>query len=135
MNLSNDLELYRQSPGEELFSTLHLVEIYFDTATFDDIERDKKIKTEAQLSLIGGTMGLLTGFSIISGVEIVFFLIRLVDMLAFSPDINNPNAFRLVSSFRTEGASVWSAMKSKLQNCKRKKSETKIICSCYITNL
>ena len=37
-------------------SPLQLVEIYFDTATFDDIERDKKIKTEAQLSLIGGTM-------------------------------------------------------------------------------
>ena len=54
-----------------------MVEIYFDTATFDDIERDKKIKTEAQLSLIGGTMGLLTGFSIISGVEIISFLFRL----------------------------------------------------------
>ena len=38
-------------------SSLHLVQIYFDTATFDNIERDKKIKTEAQLSLIGGTMG------------------------------------------------------------------------------
>ena len=68
-----------------------MVEIYFDTATFDDIERDKKIKTEAQLSLIGGTMGLLTGFSIISGVEIIFFLIRSVDIVAFSPFINYPN--------------------------------------------
>ena len=69
--------------GEELPpSTLQLVEIYFDTATFDDIERDKKIKTEAQLSLIGGTMGLLTGFSIISGVEIIFFLIRLFTTIA-----------------------------------------------------
>ena len=57
------------------------MEIYFNTATFDDIERDRKIKTEAQLSLIGGTMGLLTGFSIISGIEIVFFLIRLVEHL------------------------------------------------------
>ena len=57
------------------------MEIYFDTATFDDIERDKKIKTEAQLSLIGGTMGLLTGFSIISGVEIIFFLFRLIQMM------------------------------------------------------
>ena len=57
-------------------STLQLVQIYFDTATFDEVERDKKIKTEAQLSLIGGTMGLLTGFSIISGVEIIFFLFR-----------------------------------------------------------
>ena len=59
-----------------------MVEIYFDTATFDDIERDKKIKTEAQLSLIGGTMGLLTGFSIISGVEIIFFLFRLFTTIA-----------------------------------------------------
>ena len=31
---------------------------------------------EAQLGLIGGTMGLLTGFSILSAVEIVYFLIR-----------------------------------------------------------
>ena len=69
------------------------MEIYFDTATFDDIERDKKIKTEAQLSLIGGTMGLLTGFSIISGVEIIFFLIRSVDIVAFGPFINYPNLF------------------------------------------
>ena len=55
-----------------------MVEIYFDTATFDDIERDRKIKTEAQLSLIGGTMGLLTGFSIISGVEIIYFAAKIV---------------------------------------------------------
>ena len=67
-----------QISGQELPpSILQLVQIYFDTATFDDIERDKKIKTEAQLSLIGGTMGLLTGFSIISGIEIIFFLFRL----------------------------------------------------------
>ena len=79
MNSNHQISL----PGEELPpSTLQLVEIYFDTATFDDIERDKKIKTEAQLSLIGGTMGLLTGFSIISGVEIVFFLIRSLAILA-----------------------------------------------------
>ena len=57
------------------------MEIYFDTATFDDIERDKKIKMEAQRSLIGGTMGLLTGFSIISGVEFIFFLLRLIRMI------------------------------------------------------
>ena len=65
--------------GEKLpESTLQLVQIYFDTATYDEVERDKKIKTEAQLSLIGGTMGLLTGFSIIGGIEIIFFLFRLI---------------------------------------------------------
>ena len=31
---------------------------------------------EAQLGLIGGTMGLLTGFSILSGVEIVYYTIK-----------------------------------------------------------
>ena len=67
---------YNLISGKEIHSTLQLVQIYFDTATFDEVERDKKIKTEAQLSLIGGTMGLLTGFSIISGVEILFFLFR-----------------------------------------------------------
>ena len=63
--------------GEELAnSTLEVVQVFFDTATFDNIKRDKKVKVEAQLSLIGGTMGLFTGFSIISGVEIIYFLAK-----------------------------------------------------------
>ena len=67
-------------------STIELVQIYFDTATFDNIQRDKKIKLDAQISLIGGTMGLLTGFSIISGIEIVFFLIKLIKSLRIARD-------------------------------------------------
>ena len=51
--------------------------IYFDTATFDNVERDQRVKFEAQISLVGGTMGLLTGFSIISGIETIYFLFRL----------------------------------------------------------
>ena len=47
--------------------------IYFDTPTFDRVTKDEKANFEAKLSAIGGTMGLLTGFSIISGVEIVYF--------------------------------------------------------------
>ena len=35
-----------------------------------------KVTIEAQLGLIGGTMGLLTGFSILCGVEIIHYLIR-----------------------------------------------------------
>ena len=63
--------------GDELpTSTLRVIQIFFDTATFDNIEKDKKVKLEAQVSLIGGTMGLLTGFSIISGVEIIYFAAR-----------------------------------------------------------
>ena len=55
-----------------------MVQIYFDTATFDEIERDVKVTLEAQLGLIGGTMGLLTGFSILSGVEILYFAAKWV---------------------------------------------------------
>ena len=32
---------------------------------------------EDQLSAIGGTMGLLTGFSLISGVEILYFMVKI----------------------------------------------------------
>ena len=38
----------------------------------------RKVTMEAQLGLIGGTMGLLTGFSILSGVEIIYYLLRFV---------------------------------------------------------
>ena len=47
--------------------------IYFDTPTFDRITKDKAAKFVDMLSAIGGTMGLLTGFSIISAVEILYF--------------------------------------------------------------
>ena len=53
-----------------------MVEIYFGAATYDKIEKDVKVTLEAALGLIGGTMGLLTGFSILSGVEIIFYVIK-----------------------------------------------------------
>ena len=31
---------------------------------------------EAALGLVGGTMGLLTGFSILSGVEIIYYVLK-----------------------------------------------------------
>ena len=39
--------------------------------------KDEKATFEDMLSTIGGTMGLLTGFSIISGVELIYFVIRI----------------------------------------------------------
>ena len=55
---------------------LKFVQIYFGTATYDKIQSDVKVTVEAQLGLIGGTMGLLTGFSLLSAVEIVYFAIK-----------------------------------------------------------
>ena len=57
---------------------LRYVRIYFDTPTFDIIEMDRAAKFVDMLSAIGGTMGLLTGFSIISGVEIVYFGMKII---------------------------------------------------------
>ena len=54
-------------------NNLRFVRIYFSTPTFDRIEKDRAAKFVDMLSAIGGTMGLLTGFSIISGVEIMYF--------------------------------------------------------------
>ena len=61
---------------------LRFVRIYFDATSFDKVVKDRADKPIDILSAIGGTMGLLTGFSIISGVEIVYFLIRFVSNVA-----------------------------------------------------
>ena len=85
-------------------SKLHFVRIFFDTSTFDKVTmesiqffnknavgrmiplkvnylqnsiQDEKAKTVDKLSAIGGTLGLLTGFSIISAVEVLFFILKI----------------------------------------------------------
>ena len=57
---------------------LKYVRIYFDATTFDLITKDRAAKFVDKLSAIGGTMGLLTGFSIISAVEIVYFFVKMI---------------------------------------------------------
>ena len=57
----------------EWTNKLRFVRIFFDTPTFDIITKDRAAKFVDMLSAVGGTMGLLTGFSIISGVEIMYF--------------------------------------------------------------
>ena len=57
---------------------LKFVRIYLDSPTFDRITKDKAFKIVEMLSAIGGTMGLFTGFSIISGVEIIFYATKLL---------------------------------------------------------
>ena len=58
-------------------SGLILVQIYFDTALFDEINQDKKATFETQISVLGGTLGLFSGFSILSAIEIVYYLFKL----------------------------------------------------------
>ena len=54
-------------------SELYYIHIYFDFPKYDRITKDSAAKFVDKLSAIGGTMGLLTGFSLISLAEIVYF--------------------------------------------------------------
>ena len=53
------------------------MKINFAAPVFDKVTKDQAAKFVDQLSAIGGTMGLLTGFSIISGVEILYFAFKI----------------------------------------------------------
>ena len=57
---------------------LRFVRIHFDTPTFDKVKKDRAAKFTDMLSAIGGTMGLLTGFSLISAIEIMYFATKIV---------------------------------------------------------
>ena len=63
---------------------LRYVRIFFDSPTFDRITKDRAAKFVDMLSAIGGTMGLLTGFSIISGVEILYYFAQFIFDLIFA---------------------------------------------------
>ena len=57
---------------------LQLYWIYVESKTIIKIDKDKKTTLEAMISLIGGTMGLFTGFSIFSAIEILYFIAKCV---------------------------------------------------------
>ena len=60
------------------YGPLHVFKIYFNTATYDKVERDLTLTFEAQISLIGGNLGLFAGVSVISMVELVYWVARLI---------------------------------------------------------
>ena len=64
--------------GYKSKSKVNFVRIYFATPTFDRITKDEKANFETKFSAVGGTMGLLTGFSIISGVETIYYAFKII---------------------------------------------------------
>ena len=64
--------------GFERRTELHWVKIHFANPSFVRITKDEKANFETKLSAIGGTMGLLTGVSIISAVELLFFVAKML---------------------------------------------------------
>ena len=59
-----------------VYHPLQVVQIYFSTATYDEIVNDVSVSLGDQISAIGGTMGLFAGFSILSAVEVVYFILK-----------------------------------------------------------
>ena len=59
-----------------------MIGIYIDTPAFDEVTKDVAATFTDRLSTVGGTFGLLTGFSLISGVEILFFLSKFLMSLS-----------------------------------------------------
>ena len=53
-----------------------MIGIYIDTPAFDEVTKDVSSTFTDRLSTVGGTFGLLTGFSLISAVEILYFLAK-----------------------------------------------------------
>ena len=55
---------------------LAFVKINFDNALMTKIVKDQRVSMADKISSIGGTLGLFTGFSIISIIEIVYWVWR-----------------------------------------------------------
>ena len=71
------------------YHPLQVVQIYFWTATYDEIVNDVSVSLGDQISAIGGTMGLFAGFSILSAVEIIYFILKFLSSLISRTRFNN----------------------------------------------
>lgn len=84
-NTTEGGEIKRSVPFKFLFFSerslpynLQVLMVGIGSATYDQIEYDLAFTLEGALGLVGGTMGLFSGFSVLSGVEIVFYLAKLI---------------------------------------------------------
>ena len=65
------------------YQPLQIIQIYFDTATYDNIIRDVSVTLADQLGAIGGTMGLFAGFSFLSALEIIYYVVKYLISLVY----------------------------------------------------
>ena len=59
-------------------SKLQFFRIYFDGIVFNRITKDSRVKLPDMIAGVGGTLGLFAGFSIISGIEILYFTLKII---------------------------------------------------------
>ena len=60
----------------ELEQRLEIVEIYFTAPNYDIVTKDARTDLVTKFSLIGGMLGLFTGFSFVSGMEVIYFILK-----------------------------------------------------------
>ena len=83
LEYTGDNQLTKYEIRKKPYHPLQLVQIYFDTATYDEIVKDVSVTLADQLGAIGGTMGLFAGFSFLSAVELLYFLVKyFLDLLS-----------------------------------------------------
>ena len=71
--------MYNKTASEYQKKTkLHYINIYFKSPTFDKITEDAKTNFVTKISFLGGTLGLFAGFSLLSGVELVYFFVMVI---------------------------------------------------------
>ena len=78
-----------------------MVNIYFNAGSFDKVTRSAKTNFVSQLSLIGGTFGLFTGFSILSGIEIIYFFFKVGCLFQQSKGDNAGGCYKIYSKVVT----------------------------------
>ena len=71
-NLSSDEHLAQ----ERFKNDISILNFFFDTPTITQISLEMRVNTFDKLSMIGGTLGLYTGISIITLIEMVWWLIK-----------------------------------------------------------
>ena len=70
--LSNEREFFEKRFQEDLI----FLNFFFDTQIIAKMQLKMKVSTFDRISLIGGTLGLCTGISIITLIEIIWWLIQ-----------------------------------------------------------
>ena len=87
------IEIFFKYVDLEKDVTLKYLRIFFEAEPYDKITKDSSAKFTDILAAIGGTMGLLTGFSIISGIEILYFGFKIILNLVKGKPVKKRNHF------------------------------------------
>ena len=106
------LKNYYFNAGFNKTIRLHPVRIYYDTSIFEKITYDVKATLSEKISEIGGVLGLYNGFSVITLVEILYFLFQAFLIIIQAIE----RRFCIVQTMRNWIQLRWEALRQTQQN-------------------